>query len=199
MPAVTCQFYGIDDVIFLVLLDETRRTGKRRCIEWLIFFGEVASMRVCHGHSLYLSRSDGISRLKGRLKVVHDPEVNWSLGKLILNFFNLWHFLVKSTSVLFGWRLYFWLNAKRKVFDRIIHILQNDAYLRVSDIGSIDVFGREALAWIPGVIGFFIIAVLDEDIDLRAVVDGTFAVAWCWNAKMSSLQRILLVYSSRHH
>lgn len=64
-------------------------------------------MRVCHGHSLYLSRSDGISRLKGRLKVVHDPEVNWSLGKLILNFFNLWHFLVKSTSVLFGWRLYF--------------------------------------------------------------------------------------------
>lgn len=67
-------------------------------------------MRIGHGHSWHLARGDGVSGLKGRLEVVDDFEINWSLGKLILHFLNLGHFLVKRKSILPGRRLNLRLN-----------------------------------------------------------------------------------------
>ena len=103
-------------------------------------------MRIRHWHGLHLARSDRVPRFEGRLKAVHDPEVHWSLGKLVLDFLNLWHFLVKRHPILFGRRLYLGLNAKREVFNGIIHILQDDPDLRVGNVGPVGILRREALA-----------------------------------------------------
>lgn len=184
VPAVPCELDRVNDIFFIVLFEKTRRTRKRRSVERLIFFGKVASVRICHLRWLNFSRSDRVPWLKWRLEVIHDLEVHRSLGKLILNLIDLRNLFIKRKSI-FPRRLYLWLNAQRKILNRIVHVLKNDADLRVSYVHPINILSWKSFAWIPRIIGLLLIAVLDQDLNLRAVIDGAFTSVWCWiDAKM---------------